>query len=316
MEFYDEDRPRLVFQSRPSPSPSSSVAENPKNLSKVFTSISVSVALLLFCLSVFYLRSEPFKSILLWLSLSLLAGPFAPSSLTGGQIRVGHGRILEPEPVDEQPAETERESRRKTVNKRSKGLNPDFPPEIAYPVPEIADSLSRKVDQNEIPHSAGTGSASDVEIRDWTEEDIEFLKKQLTKHPAGKPGRWEAVAAAFGGRHRLENVIKKAKELGEKKANDSNDYAQFLKNRKPLDGRMAEEKAEDPATGDGEVKKETWTNGEDIALLNALKAFPKEVAMRWEKIAAAVPGKTKAACMKRVSELKKDFRSSKPSAGS
>jgi hypothetical protein len=54
-----------------------------------------------------------------------------------------------------------------------------------------------------------------------------------------------------------------------------------------------------------------WTTGEDIALLNALKVFSKDVAMRWEKIAAAVPGKSKAACMKRVTELKKDFRSSK-----
>jgi hypothetical protein len=33
--------------------------------------------------------------------------------------------------------------------------------------------------------------------------------------------------------------------------------------------------------------------------------------MRWEKVAASVPGKTKAACMKRVTELKRDFRSTK-----
>ena len=57
-----------------------------------------------------------------------------------------------------------------------------------------------------------------------------------------------------------------------------------------------------------------WSTGEDLALLNALKAFPKDAPMRWEKVAAAVPGKTKAACLKRVNELKKDFRSSKASA--
>ncbi|KAG5395221.1 hypothetical protein IGI04_025184 [Brassica rapa subsp. trilocularis] len=63
------------------------------------------------------------------------------------------------------------------------------------------------------------------------------------------------------------------------------------------------------------ISVETWSNGEDIALLNALKAFPKEAAMRWEKVAAAVPGKkSKAACMKRVTELKKGFRSSKSGA--
>ncbi|KAK2971675.1 hypothetical protein RJ640_025736 [Escallonia rubra] len=36
-----------------------------------------------------------------------------------------------------------------------------------------------------------------------------------------------------------------------------------------------------------------------------MKAFQKDVAIRWEKIVAAVPGKSKVACMKRVSELKK-----------
>ncbi|CAH8360874.1 unnamed protein product [Eruca vesicaria subsp. sativa] len=75
-----------------------------------------------------------------------------------------------------------------------------------------------------------------------------------------------------------------------------------------LDPRLAEE--EEDAGGDDE----TWSNGEDIALLNALKAFPKEAAMRWEKVAAVVPGKTKVACMKRVTELKKGFRSSKSGA--
>ncbi|XP_037497561.1 uncharacterized mitochondrial protein AtMg00820-like [Jatropha curcas] len=59
-----------------------------------------------------------------------------------------------------------------------------------------------------------------------------------------------------------------------------------------------------------------WSAGDDIALLNALKAFPKDVAMRWEKIAAEVPGKSMAACRKRVAKLKRDFPSSKAGAES
>lgn len=46
-------------------------------------------------------------------------------------------------------------------------------------------------------------------------------------------------------------------------------------------------------------------------MLNALKAFLKDVAIRWEKILAIVLGKTKASCMKRVAGLKREFRSSK-----
>ncbi|KAK2989982.1 hypothetical protein RJ640_000258 [Escallonia rubra] len=40
-------------------------------------------------------------------------------------------------------------------------------------------------------------------------------------------------------------------------------------------------------------------------LIAKMKAFPKDVAMRWAKIVATMPGKSKAACMKRVAELKK-----------
>lgn len=153
------------------------------------------------------------------------------------------------------------------------------------------------------------------EEKEWNEEDIEILKKQMVKHPVGKPGRWEAIAEAFGGRHRAESVVKKAKELGEKKVDDSDSYSMFLKKRKALDKRAVESDAGGEEEGGGSVAVEkvesSWSSGEDIALLNALKAYPKDAPMRWEKVAAAVPGKSKAACMKRVSELKKGFRSAK-----
>lgn len=302
MEFYDEDRPRFVFKSRPSPSShTTEEEEEPKIPNKIVISISAFISLLILSLSFFYFESEPTQSLLLWLSVSILVGPFAPSSLTGGKIRVGYGQILEPEQIhDESSTDNERESRRKSVNKRSnKGMKNDNPPENPSPVTEV----SRKVDRSE---------KSVMETKDWSEEEIEILKKQLIKHPAGKPGRWEVVASAFGGKYKTENVIKKAKEIGEKKIYESDDYAQFLKNRKASDPRLAEENAGNG--GDEEGSKEIWSNVEDIALLNALKAFPKEAAMRWEKISAAVPGKSKAACMKRVTELKKGFRSSKSGA--
>ncbi|KAH1237203.1 Transcription factor MAMYB [Glycine max] len=127
----------------------------------------------------------------------------------------------------------------------------------------------------------------------------------------GKPGRWEAIAAAFGGRHRVESVIKKAKELGEKRVDDSESYAQFLKKRKALDKRVVEE---NEGESEGKAVDNGWSSAEDIALLNALKAFPKEVSMRWEKVAAAFPGRSKPACMKRFAELKKGFLTAKAAA--
>lgn len=152
--------------------------------------------------------------------------------------------------------------------------------------------------------------------REWEEGDYEMLKKLLVKHPVGKPKRWEAIAEGFKGRHGVESVIKAAKSMGERKMNDADSFARFLKDRKPVDKRVEEESGEAGAVESGEVMRESvsWSGGDDVALLNALKAFPKDVPMRWEKITAAVPGKSKAACMKRVAELKKGFRSSKASA--
>lgn len=151
---------------------------------------------------------------------------------------------------------------------------------------------------------------------EWNEGDDELLKKLLVKHPVGKPKRWEAIAEGFQGRYRVETVIKMAKSMGERKMSDADSYARFLKARKPVDKRVEAEI--EGVMENGEVKTQTggvnWSAGEDIALLNALKTFPKEVTMRWEKIVAAVPGKSKAECMKRVAGLKKDFRSSKASA--
>lgn len=147
----------------------------------------------------------------------------------------------------------------------------------------------------------------DGEERDWNDEDFDLLKKQMTKHPVGKARRWEIITEAFRGEHKVESVIKMAKALGEKRAGSSDLYAQFLKNRKPLDKRVEDELIEN---GVGV----SWTSSEDIALLNAMKAFPKDTPMRWEKIAATVPGRSKAGCMKRAGELKRDFRSSKADA--
>ncbi|KAF7810024.1 dnaJ-like protein subfamily C member 2 [Senna tora] len=183
--------------------------------------------------------------------------------------------------------------------------------------PVVSMEGVRSSDREEKRSQTSGGGGNDTALKEemeWTEEDIEILRKQMVKNPVGKPRRWEVIAEAFRGRHKVESVIKTAKELGEKKLDDADSYAQFLKKRKPMDKRLENESENENANENGtssEGPASGWSSGEDIALLNALKAFPKDAAMRWEKIAAAVPGKSKAACMKRVSELKKEFRSAK-----
>ncbi|ESR50049.1 transcription factor MAMYB [Citrus sinensis] len=317
MEFLDEDaRPRFLFQSRPQPSSSSldgsnhnnNIHQKPTKLS-VFITLTIS-SFFIFVAFFFFQSSEPFQSLLLWLSLSLFIGPFAPSHLTGGHTRVGHGPIVETPPIPDPNIEKKLQKPQK--NRSLANKSPDF---IPGSVP-IVENSNGSIGNESKGEKVEVLQRKSEEEKEWNEEDIEILKKQMVKNPVGKPKRWEVIAEAFNGRHRVESVIKKAKELGEKKIDDSDSYNQFLKNRKAIDMRVVQENCEDSKKesqenvvvgGGGGV----WSAGEDIALLNALKAFPKDVPLRWEKIAAAVPGRSKAACMKRFSDLKRDFRSSK-----
>ncbi|KAL6979825.1 hypothetical protein U1Q18_021481 [Sarracenia purpurea var. burkii] len=326
MEFLDEEtRPRFLFQSRsrPPPPPESQTLDlrNPSLF------ISISLSILLFVFSLFFLQSEPLKSLVFWLALSFLLGPFAPSSLTAGDIRVGVGKILEsPPPIDDVDRD---DSKKKPPNRRSRPRKPDelglMPTKTFSDNSEKVENSRQAEDFRQLSECEdGDRSATEGGEREWSEGDVELLKKLLVKHPVGKPKRWEAISDSFQGRHGLESVIKTAKSMGEKRMNDADSFSRFLKDRKPVDKRI-EDESEALGGGGGAATAEgggltrengvaNWSAGDDIALLNALKAFPKDAPMRWEKIEAAVPGKSKAACVKRVAELKKGFRSSKACA--
>ncbi|KAF6264387.1 DnaJ-domain-containing protein [Scenedesmus sp. NREL 46B-D3] len=57
-----------------------------------------------------------------------------------------------------------------------------------------------------------------------------------------------------------------------------------------------------------------WNEEQELALVQALKQFGKELPDRWERIAGVVPGKGKAACFKRFKELRDVFRAKKDGA--
>ncbi|KAK9076588.1 hypothetical protein SSX86_004922 [Deinandra increscens subsp. villosa] len=298
MEFFDEEsRPRFLLHSRSPPKPNPQT-QNLDNLHKPTLFLSLSLSALLLTLSLFYFQSDPLQSIFIWFSLSLLLGPFAPPSLTAGDIRVGLGPALSPPQTLDPDSDFPKRSRtkpRKPDHHESSSIRSVVVDEPVKPERKVI-----VVEQEE----------QEEEEANWSVGDLEILKKQMVKNPVGMPGRWEAVAEAFSGRHKAESVVKMAKSMGDRKLNDSDSFSRFLKDRKAVDKRVdevIENERQNVGTGG------SWSSAEDIALLNALKAFPKDVAMRWEKITAAVPGRSKAACMKRVADLKKDFRSSKGS---
>lgn len=272
-------------------------------MNKVLICFTTSIAIALLSITFLYASNlEPVASILLWIAVSILIGPFAPESVTGGDVGVGNGPELENLEPDLVESEVRKPKQPRGGGDRMK---------IEEQSGRSGDSVKRVVEKRGSDASPANAVVA-AEEKEWTEEDFELLKKQMAKNPVGKARRWEVISEAFAGRHKVDSVVKMAKSMAERKIGNEDSYAQFLKHRKPLDSRAVE--SENGVKEDGELEVETgWSVGEDKALLNALKAFPKEVAMRWEKISAAVPGRSKRACMKRVADLKKDFRSSKAS---
>ena len=61
----------------------------------------------------------------------------------------------------------------------------------------------------------------------------------------------------------------------------------------------------------GVSDQEAWSAVQERALVQALKTFPKEANQRWERVAAAVPGKTVIQCKKKFAMMKENFRNKK-----
>lgn len=57
------------------------------------------------------------------------------------------------------------------------------------------------------------------EDSNWTKDDIALLTKAVVKFPPGTNQRWKTIADYMGGRSQ-KDIIKKAKELAEKRADE------------------------------------------------------------------------------------------------
>ncbi|KAE9591906.1 hypothetical protein Lal_00038797 [Lupinus albus] len=70
-----------------------------------------------------------------------------------------------------------------------------------------------------------------------------------------------------------------------------------------------------PVTANGvsssSTEQDEWSAVHETALVKALKTFPKETSQRWERVAAAVPGKTVSQCKKKFASMKESFRNKK-----
>lgn len=307
-DIIDEVKPRFQLQSGPL---ASDVDE--KELNRVLIGVCSSVGVLFLALSWF--QTGLFQFLCFWLALSLVVGPFAPVALTGGSCRVGTGELLpDLEPVEEVSAEPEK--RIKGYNRRSDasaGKASSRENLMASP------ALLSKTDANGTAANSLVAQQPKIGAeKEWTGEEIELLRKQLVKFPRGTLQRWDVVSEVFAGSHSTEDVIKMSKLLGEKKFSDGDSYAKFLAQRKggekSIDSPLSQRWEGDLADAKNGVKPD-WTETEDMALVAALKTFPKDTLKRWDKVADVVPGRSKAQCFKRFSELRESFRNSKADQG-
>ncbi|KAJ7548271.1 hypothetical protein O6H91_07G005300 [Diphasiastrum complanatum] len=289
--------------------------------------------------------------ILAWVALALLIGPFAPLSVTGGDCRVGRGELLPPLvlpcedekklvlPASIRNSGSRRPAAAKDENKFISSSSCCSSADVAIP-----KRLQEEAREQIIAGDDDLGVVMERED-DWAVEEIELLRKQMARIPRGTLRRWHIISEAFGGSRTVENVIAMAKTLAKKKpGHEDSSYSQFLAQRKrseqiissPLSRREDSYGALGGSrdTGDqstivsrvssqkifsngvsvqqsDEKSKNQWTETEDKALLSALKVFPKDTPMRWEKVAVALPGRSKRQCFKRFSDLRENFRSMK-----
>ncbi|KAF7228896.1 dnaJ homolog subfamily C member 2 [Nothobranchius furzeri] len=160
-------------------------------------------------------------------------------------------------------------------------------------------------------HASGGGGGG----KGWNEDDLQLLIKAVNLFPAGTNARWEVIAnymnlhSTSGLKRTAKDVINKAKNLQkldplQKDEINKKAFEKFKKEHTSvppsIDNALPSERF-DASSGEGNANP--WTTEEQKLLEQALKTYPVSTPERWEKIAAAVPGRTKKDCMKRYKEL-------------
>ncbi|KAL3824773.1 hypothetical protein ACJIZ3_020802 [Penstemon smallii] len=194
-------------------------------------------------------------------------------------------------------------------------------------------------------------SSTEKREKPWTKEEIELLRKGIQKYPKGTSRRWEVVSEYIGTKRSVEEILKATKTVLLQKPDTAKAFDSFLEKRKPAptiasplstreemqglpNGNVAESHAPigsdnspEPSQQSGgkpnsdngptayvttsNSDEDSWSAVQEKALVQALKTFPKEATQRWERVSAAVPGKTVGQCKKKFALMKDNFRNKK-----
>ncbi|CAH2086057.1 unnamed protein product [Euphydryas editha] len=136
----------------------------------------------------------------------------------------------------------------------------------------------------------------------WTDDDLAELVRLVKKYPPGAAERWERIAEAMS--RSVPEVTHMAAKLKENCYKlPGQDTVEEAPQEPPK--KVKTRKAEETSGGN-------WTQTQQKALEAALAKSPKgSSGDRWQKIANAVPGKTKEECMQRCKYLSELLRKQK-----
>ncbi|XP_071502249.1 dnaJ homolog subfamily C member 2-like [Diadema antillarum] len=173
--------------------------------------------------------------------------------------------------------------------------------------------------QELLSSSKGGDSGGSRTDKTWSDEDVQLLIKAANLFPPGTGSRYEVMAnyinshSASGIKRVAKDIISKTKNLQRldssmKQAANEKAFEKFQQNTgklKKSDDASPSEKFDGTEGASAAAASEgpkPWTTEEQKRLEQALKTFPASTD-RWDKIASAVPTRTKKECMKRYKEL-------------
>lgn len=196
----------------------------------------------------------------------------------------------------------------------------------------------------------GSVSLSSYEKKEkpWGREEIEQLRKGMQKYPKGTSRRWEVISEYIGTGRSVEEILKATKTVLLQKPDSAKAFDSFLEKRKPaasiasplttrdeVEGTSTTVIPPTPVVVENNVdvkdqnnnnadnvsgvsssssKQDEWSAVQEKALVQALKTFNKDTNQRWERVAAAVEGKTVNQCKKKFALMKESFRNKKTTA--
>nr|CAD2159168.1 unnamed protein product [Meloidogyne enterolobii] len=176
------------------------------------------------------------------------------------------------------------------------------------------------------PNDAKTNSST---TNAWTHTELQLLVKAVNLFPPGTQERWKQVSGYInehsgeGNKRSEKDVIKQVKQLKSGQLPSSNNSTTVSVNKNipqqttttdiPINNTNNNQNNEQQNNINKNTEDE-WNAEQQRQFEKALKEIPSSDAERWDKIAAAVDGKTKKQCVRRYKKLAEMVKNAKTEA--